>query len=871
MLKNNQLKNISFAFFLVTAIACSTKKNTFLSRNWHALNARDNTMYNGSLALDAGINEVKGECQDNFWEILPVERMQIPEEKLLPGQKEKNKNFERAETKATKAIQKHSMNIEGKEKNYQMDEAHLMLGKARYYDQRFIPALEAFNYILYKHSNSDKIYEAKVWREKTNIRLENDALAVKNLKRLINKNQLKPQVSADANAILAQAYINLEYKDSAIAPLKKAISSTKLKEERARYHFILGQLYESLDYKDSAYSEFQEVIDMKRKSPRQYVIRAHAKQAQLYDPTKDTITFIEKYEKLMKDRENRSHLDVLNFEMAVFYDKLGNKSNAIKYYNKSLKKGSNDAYLQASTYRNLATIYFDKAKYVTAGKYYDSTLTKLVKKNREYYTIAKKKQNLVDVIKYEGIVTINDSILNLVAMSESERSAYFEKHIADLKAKAEAKKVQEEKLKELANQNNGIQDISSKPILNPPGFNDSSINPPGKGEILPALKGQQDGAFYFYTPTTVAYGKVEFQKRWGKRSLVENWRWFVQKENIAVIDNENLKPEEKEGNVVDEKYSTDYYLSQIPTSKIVIDSLAKERNFANYQLGVIYKEKFLEQKLAASKFETVLKSQPEERLVLPSLYNLYKIYEQIDKSQAEQIKNQIVSQYPNTRYAQILNGNIPAEELSNDSPENVYKKTFERYNNQDYVEALQVIDKSVQQFAGDDLIPKFELLKASILGKLKGVNEYKKAVSYVAVTFPDSNEGKQAEDILKVSIPRMEQHILTRDTVSTSWKLLYKVGKKEDAETLKLKDKLEKYFAEKQYDKFKVSFDVYDESTNFIVVHGISSREFARYLITLVKEDKNYKVLNPAQVISSENYLVIQIHKNFNQFLELKM
>jgi hypothetical protein len=41
-----------------------------------------------------------------------------------------------------------------------------MLGKSRYYDQRFIPALDAFNYILYKYPNSSKIYEAKIWREK---------------------------------------------------------------------------------------------------------------------------------------------------------------------------------------------------------------------------------------------------------------------------------------------------------------------------------------------------------------------------------------------------------------------------------------------------------------------------------------------------------------------------------------------------------------------------------------------------------------------------------------------------------------------------------------------------------------------------------
>src|SRR5690606_32441250 len=114
------------------------------------------------------------------------ERMQPAPDAMNPGQ-ERNANFERAETKAIKAIQKHSMNIGGSEKNPQMDEAHLLLGKARYYDNRFVPALEAFNYILYKYPTSDKIYEAKVWREKTNIRMENDQLAVNNLRKLLGE------------------------------------------------------------------------------------------------------------------------------------------------------------------------------------------------------------------------------------------------------------------------------------------------------------------------------------------------------------------------------------------------------------------------------------------------------------------------------------------------------------------------------------------------------------------------------------------------------------------------------------------------------------------------------------------------------------
>jgi hypothetical protein len=59
--------------------------------------------------------------------------------KLRRRKSKKSDDFELAETKATKAIQKHSMNIDGRERNFQIDEAYLLLGKARYYDQGLFP------------------------------------------------------------------------------------------------------------------------------------------------------------------------------------------------------------------------------------------------------------------------------------------------------------------------------------------------------------------------------------------------------------------------------------------------------------------------------------------------------------------------------------------------------------------------------------------------------------------------------------------------------------------------------------------------------------------------------------------------------------
>jgi tetratricopeptide (TPR) repeat protein len=733
-LKTNTIKYFLFFGLLLFLIACSTKRNTWISRNSHALSTKDNILYNGGIGLNKGIEEVKLQNKDNFWEILPVERMQVSEDNLDPG-KTKNANFEKAETKATKAIQKHSMNINGSEKNPQMDEAYMMLGQARYYDQRFVPALDAFNYVLNKSPNSDKIYEVKIWREKTNMRLDNDALAVNNLRKLLKEIKFKDQIFADANATLAQAFLNLQEKDSAVAKLKIAKEFTKSKEEISRYNYILGQIYEELGYKDSAYASYQTVIDMHRKAAKSYVIHAHARQSAQFDYEKgDTVAFLKKYNDLLKDRENRPFLDVLHHQLGLFYEKKNNKKLAIKEYNLSLKKKSLDTYLIASNYRNLADLYFIESKFSKAGNYYDSTLVQLKPRTREFNLIKKKRENLEDVIKYEAISLENDSIISLYKMSGSERIAYFEKHIAKLKKEEEAQLKAAEKqalIKENQDRNDGK--IDSEDAAN--NKKEKAIAPKANSNI--ASSSQND--FYFYTPSTVAYGKVEFAKKWGKRVLQDNWRVssISSKENGKTEDSNAEDTETdndaKETADAEGKYTTAFYIKQIPESQSTIDSLSKERNFANYQLGIIYKEKFKEYQLAIIKFEKLLKDNPEERLVLPSMYHLYKIYEILDKQKADAMKESIVAQYPNSRYAQILQNSSSKMEESNDSPNVAYANIYKQYQNGEIKTVLTATENAINRFTGDEIVPKFELLKANIAGKLGGLEEFSTALNYVAL------------------------------------------------------------------------------------------------------------------------------------------
>ena len=868
-MKNNLIKSLFIFGIFGILIACSTQKDKFINRKFQALNTKYNVLYNGHIALDKGIEDLKTQYSDDFWDILPVERMVVSKENSLPGNKTKNANFERAEEKATKAIQKRSMNIDGKEVNPQMDEAHLLLGKARYYDLRFVPALEAFNYVLYKYPESDRIYEVKIWREKTNMRMENDALAVINLRKLLREIKFKDQIFADANATLAQAFLNLAEKDSALVKLKIATEFTKSKEEKARYRFITGQLLSEMGQKDSAFAAFQSVIDMKRKSPRRYIIQAHLQQAKQFSTKKgDTIAFLKKFNDLLEDRENRPFLDFINHQMALFYDKQDNHKKATKYYNASLKKRMKDQYLIASNYRNLATLNFDDAKYSTAGKYYDSTLTVLNARSREHKSIQKKRDNLVDVIKYEAIATANDSILNILSMSKEAQVAYFDKYIVDLKEKdkkaAEIVKKQEEKekLKEsLSYLDNDSPNMSSK-----------SMNPPGS-DFGP----KSTESFYFYNPSTVSYGKNEFRKKWGKRNSGDNWRWS---QGAKSNDNDNQKDENlvteedkkdnaEEEKAIEPKYTSVFYISQLPTQQSDIDVLIKDRNFAYYQLGVIYKEKFKEYELAADKLEKLLQNNPEERLILPSMYNLFKIYEIINPSKAIAMKQQILAKYPDSRYAQIIsNDGLNAEQLSQ-TPEAKYEGLYNKYERNTNVALLDEVEEAIDLYTGDEIVSKFELLKANIIGKLKGVEEFKKTLNFVSLNYPNSEEGKSAETLLSKNIPYLQQLKFDGET-ATSWKLIYKITDTISVNNKMLIDKIKKFTSERTSEKLSYSIDTYYMNDILLVVHGIPSEGKAKDIVTILQDYKDFKIKESVIIASTENYKVIQIHKNLDAFIDRK-
>lgn len=859
-------------FCLLLALAsCSRKNDAFLNRNLHAVGTEFNTLYNGNLALQAGLDNIEANYQDNYWDILPVERLTVKDEIRVSADEKSDPNFERAEEKAVKAVQKHSMQIDGEERNPQIDEAYMLLGKARYYDQRFIPSLEAFNYVLQFMQESDQIRMAKIWREKTNMRLDNNEIAIENLQNLIKEDSLeiKREELILANATLAQAYLNINKTDSALIYMNRAAQKTKNRATEGRYKYIAGQLFAQAGQRDSAIAHFDEVIDLHRKIPRNYYINAFIEKIKLRDTTQQSDEeLVELLQKLEENRENRPWLDIINYRKAIYLESIDSMDAAVAYYNKSLKAGDRDQYLKGNTYDALGRISFDEARFETAGKYFDSASTRYADKSREQRAVIKKRENLTDVIIYESNRRSADSILNVLAMSDSEREAYYTDYINDLKA-LEAQLAEQAAIEEanLAQQKTALATINTNNTVN------NRLGPPGAGANNQGSAAGA-GSFYFYIPATVARGKLQFRSIWGNRVLEDNWN--IASVGSSVIDqNTDVDLTATQTSIAAPEYMTSYYIDQLPQGERAMDSIADSRDFAYYQLGVLYKEKFKRTDLAYNRFETLLTYEPEEKLLLPTLYNLYLMGkegsaagDEFAFAKAEQYKSTIISKYPETRYAQILQN--PEGQLDNsESAEGIYNKIFKLYEQENYAAVIDQINNQILRFAGDPIIPKLELLKTYASGRLYGFQAYKDGLDFIALNYPNSEEGKQAAllaiDAETLAIPKE----FAPEENSTNYKLVYPL----DASNNQLQTTLKAQLADpikSLGSDISYSMDVYNPTQSLLVIHGIKTKERAAQIASYLSEaDKNINLPSIPITISSDNYKIIQVYKSLDDYINL--
>jgi hypothetical protein len=310
-------------------------------------------------------------------------------------------------------------------------------------------------------------------------------------------------------------------------------------------------------------------------------------------------------------------------------------------------------------------------------------------------------------------------------------------------------------------------------------------------------------------------------------------------------------------------------LTQLPTQENVLDSISKERNFAYYQLGLIYKDKFKEYKLAKDKLEQLLNQNPEERLILPAKYNLYKLYALLDLKRLQALaKADIIKNHPDSRYAEILLNPESALLNNENSPETLYNNLFAQFESGEYQQVIEGCDLQIVRLDGDQIIPKLELLKVTAKARLFGFEAYKEGLNFVALNYPSSIEGKKAARMYEVVIPQLESAEFVQDSTQTNFKTIFKFESSETDEIKTFEETLSTAIEDVDYFKLSVSKDRYDTNTIFVVVHGLKSVQGAFGFVEILKDKNDLEISKPFFGISSKNYQTVQIHKNLEAYLE---
>ena len=202
------------------------------------------------------------------------------------------------------------------------------------------------------------------------------------------------------------------------------------------------------------------------------------------------------------------------------------------------------------------------------------------------------------------------------------------------------------------------------------------------------------------------------------------------------------------------------------------------------------------------------------------------------------------------------------------APDAAYDAVFKKYNEGQVREVYAQIDEYIDTYTGEDIVSKFELLKARVGARLMGIEEYKKGLNYVALNYPNVIEGKEPEAALKNDIPNLEKLAFGQPTAS--WKIVYKFDIADEAKIKPLKEKIEKFIKEGLNNNIILTSDVYTLKENMLVLHGFISKLAAEDAVSVLKDYKKYKVAEPLEVISTEDYKVVQIKKNYTEFLAIE-
>lgn len=736
-------KTVSFwsmAALAMLLVCCSPTKNTPIRRGYHNLTSKYNVYFNGNEAYKSGMENIYSAHQENFSLILPV-FVYSDKEAALTSYGDMNRVIEKSE----KCMRKHSITakpkvkkgkkLSDKKKAFQnkneyvkwIDNAEILEGKAKTIKQDYFAAIEQFTSIVHQYDEQDTKTEAYIWLARCYTEMEKYQQADDFISTVtgdmskVSRKMQSPLAQTQADILLRQdRYADaIPYMETAVQTIRRD------KRQKIRLMYILAQLYQLNEDNRQASKWYQKVID---KNPDyQYVFNARINKASIFSSESGGSASLQReLTKMLKDDKNTEYLDQIYYALGnIAYNEMRD-DDALWYFKQSIAASTSNNNQKSISYLAAADIYFEKPDYRNAQLYYDSAMVDLPHGYPDYQNIRRKAENLTELVRCIETIQTQDSLQKLAKMSEDERNRAIDR------------KIQEVKNAELAEKN---RENMAKSEL-------------AQAQQMSRQNTQTGGKWYFYNQSSLSLGQDEFRKKWGNRKLEDNWRrsnkTVMEWDDVqASADAETDESAEAKKNL--DNKSREYYLVDIPLTDSAYKVSQQKMEDAYYNLGVVYKDKFADYPLAIDAFNDYMKKYPKSEKEVSAMFNLYKTYLlQKDYANADIYKKRIISEYPDTDYAKILNDPDYYKELEKaDNELNfMYQVTYRYFLNDECDNVSSTFRYVDSAYHYSRLIPKFELLNTLCMGKQTDSLTFEGMLKSYIDKYPKNEEAGYARDVI---------------------------------------------------------------------------------------------------------------------------
>ncbi len=752
-------KNIPFLLALTIILACSPRKDGFVNRKYQGFTTQYNVLFNGQEALKSELTNREKSYKDNFYapyiKLLTYEEQAsastmdnlgftpnkegVPPSDFFRDDAPDNSSgntgntagaLQVAEIKALKAIEKHSMLFNGKEKNKQIFDAYLLLAKSRLFQGKALEALDAINIMKKNFAKDKRLNLVKVYEAYAYGKMKDYYQADENFRDLKEK-KLRKSEKKLLSIFYSEMLLEAGKKEEAITELEDAYQFNKNKKLRSRIAFLRGQILASLGKNEEARESF--VTAYKNARDFEFEVKSQIEIAKTFNGNDDDYEGAKKYlENISKKGTYNSRKNEFYYALGIMANKAGKKDEAQDYFKKSIKEKVSDPQIRGLAYYEIGKKHFDENDYLSAGVYYDSAYASMnyppAKENLKSLT-----ENIKQVSKNYYLIKKNDSILKLSSMSNDERIAYFNKHIETLKTKEaklelERKKVEKEK--------NNKFETTDFALLNGTDNSNSFLDFSGGSK-----------SFYFSNQSTISKGESAFKQIWGNRASTDNWRTSTKQNSIEDLKNEALgitsAPNPR-------RYEPDFYIEKIPTKTEELAALKKDRDTASLGLGRMYDNYFSNIPLATKTLYDLVDSKTDEDTEQQALYHIFSMNYEKNPKDAERAKQLILEKYPYTSIAEFVKNPKKAEFTSSDTDvQKKYIDAYKLYEEGKYDDSRKLIEEALQQFPKDILIPKFTLLQAFNTAKTAGKEIMILQLEQLMLNYPKTPEGIKAKEMLQ--------------------------------------------------------------------------------------------------------------------------